>query len=99
MPPAALATVAPPPEGLELQRRDFHPVTGAMPEVLKDAGVYFNPENPSSIAASLKLLLQDESLRENLGRKAQSLSKAFTWERCAQETFSLLSSVYKYHLL
>ena len=33
---------------------------GPMPEVLKDAGVYFNPENPSSIAASLKLLLQDE---------------------------------------
>ena len=72
---------------------------GPMPEVLKDAGVYFNPENPSSIAASLKLLLQDESLRENLGRKAQSLSKAFTWERCAQETFSFLSSVYKYHLI
>ena len=62
-------------------------------------GVYFNPENPSSIAASLKLLLQDESLRENLGRKALSLSQAFTWERCAQETFSFLSSVYKHHLI
>ena len=72
---------------------------GPMPEVLKDAGVYFNPENPSSIAASLKLLLQDESLRENLGRKALSLSQAFTWERCAQETFSFLSSVYKHHLI
>jgi len=72
---------------------------GPMPEVLKDAGVYFNPENPSSIAASLKVLLQDESLRENLGRKALSLSQAFTWERCAQETFSFLSSVYKYHLI
>ena len=72
---------------------------GPMPEVLKDAGVYFNPENSSSIAASLKLLLKDESLRENLGRKALSLSQAFTWERCAQETFSFLSSVYKYHLI
>ena len=72
---------------------------GPMPEVLKDAGVYFNPENPSSIAASLKVLLKDESLRENLGRKALSLSQAFTWERCAQETFSFLSSVYKHHLI
>ena len=72
---------------------------GPMPEVLKDAGIYFNPENPSSIAASLKLLLQDESLRENLGRKAHSLSQAFTWERCAHETFSFLSTVYKRHFI
>ena len=72
---------------------------GPMFEVLRDAGVYFNPENPSSIAASLKLLLQDESLRKNLGRKALSFSQAFTWERCAQETFSFLSSVYKHHFL
>ena len=72
---------------------------GPMPEILRDAGVYFNPENPSSIAASLKLLLQDESLRETLGRKALSLSQAFSWERCAHETFSFISSIGKRHSL
>jgi len=70
---------------------------GPLPEVLKDAGVYFNPENPSSIAESLKLLIQDKSLRENLGKKAHSLSQAFSWEHSSHETFTFLSSVYKNH--
>ena len=32
---------------------------GPMVEILKDAGIYFNPENPTSIANSLKMLLLD----------------------------------------
>ena len=70
---------------------------GPMPEILQDAGIYFNPEDPDSIAASLSLLIQDESLRKNLGSKALTLSLAYSWERCAHDTFSFLSSVYKRH--
>jgi len=68
---------------------------GPMPEVLQDAGIYFNPEDPDSIAASLKLFLNNESLRKNLGSKARLLSKKYSWERCAHDTFSFLSSVHK----
>jgi len=70
---------------------------GPMPETLRDAGIYFNPDQPDSIAASLKMLLKDESLRKNLGIKARLLSQAYSWECCANETFSFLSSVYKRH--
>ena len=71
---------------------------GPMPEVLRDAGVYFNPEHPDSIAASLILLLKNESLRKTLGVRARNFSQAYSWERCADETFSFLSSVYNFHL-
>ena len=71
---------------------------GPMPEVLQDAGIYFNPDQQDSIAASLKMLLKDESLRKNLGIKARLLSKKFSWERCAHDTFSFLSFVNKLHL-
>ena len=70
---------------------------GPMPEVLQDAGIYFNPDQQDSIAESLKLLLKDKSLRKNLGIKARLLSKKFSWERCAHETFSFLGSINKLH--
>ena len=70
---------------------------GPMPEVLRDAGFYFNPEQPKSIAASLKMLLDDKILRQRLGRKAFKFSQRYTWERCAQETFSFLQSVHQSH--
>ena len=70
---------------------------GPMPEVLQDAGIYFNPEDTDSIEASLNMLIQDESLRKNLGSKAFTLSQAYSLERCAHDTFSFLSSVHKRH--
>ncbi len=70
---------------------------GPMPEVLRDAGCYFNPEYSKSISASLKMLLDDKILRKRLGRKAFEYSQKYTWERCAQETFSFLQSVHQRH--
>ena len=32
---------------------------GPMPEVLRDGGVYFDPENPESIAAAIETLIRD----------------------------------------
>jgi len=80
-------------EGLPIACSD----RGPMPELLQDAGIYFNPEDPDSIAASLKLLLKNEALRKNLGSKARLLSKIYSWERCAHDTLSFLSSVHKRH--
>lgn len=71
---------------------------GPMSEILRDAGVYFNPEHPSSIAEALKLLLLDEELRRTLGTKALSISKSYNWDRCAQDTFLFLQSVNQQYL-
>lgn len=66
---------------------------GPMPEVLGDAGVFFDPENPDDIAGTLDLFLQDHDLRTRVSAAAHRRAQDFSWERCARETFAFLASV------
>jgi glycosyltransferase involved in cell wall biosynthesis len=64
-----------------------------MPEVLGDAGLYFDPEQPSSLAEILLRLMKDHELRRWSAEKGYQRSKDYSWNRCANETFSFLSQV------
>lgn len=66
---------------------------GPMPEVLRDAGSYFDPEQPDSIAAALRRLLDDRSYREGLAVRSRAYSNEFSWKRCADETLSFLAQL------
>ncbi len=66
---------------------------GPMPEVLGDAGVYFNPESSQDISSALEPLLLDPDLRSRLAAAAQQRVRDFSWERCARETFAFLARV------
>lgn len=68
---------------------------GPMPEVLKDGGVYFDPENAVSIADATEKILTDSHLKTELARRAKELSEQYSWKRCATETFSYLVEVYQ----
>jgi len=62
----------------------------AMPELLRDAGVYFDPETPAAIEKSLKRLLDSPVLRAEKARAAFELVQQYSWQRCAHETLSFL---------
>lgn len=64
---------------------------GSMPEILGDAGAYFDPERPDEIAEALRALIEDQRLRENYAAQAYERAQAYSWERCARETFSFIS--------
>lgn len=64
-----------------------------LPEILKDAGAYFDPEDVDSIAHALQQLLTDAPFRRRCGEEAYRRAQEYTWERCAQETFDFLNSV------
>lgn len=66
---------------------------GPMPEVLKNGGIYFNPENPDTISAALAILIEDSNQRETLAKRARELASEYSWERCAASTFSFLSTI------
>ena len=66
---------------------------GPMPEVLGDAGVYFDPEQPDEIASAIERLYVDPALRASLASKAQEQARRYSWERCAQETMKFIASV------
>jgi len=65
----------------------------AMPEVLGDAGVYFDPEKPAEIATAISTLINSPVLRDEKANAAYRRSKTFTWQRCAHETFRFLAQV------
>jgi glycosyltransferase involved in cell wall biosynthesis len=66
---------------------------GPMPEVLGDAGVYFDPEDPNDIARALRELIESPVLRTKLARASFGRVQRYSWRRCADETFSFLASV------
>jgi glycosyltransferase involved in cell wall biosynthesis len=66
---------------------------GPMPEVLGDAGVYFDPESPREIAGAVAELARNPALRTDLARRAGALARAYSWERCADETFAFIAEV------
>lgn len=68
---------------------------GPMPEVLGNAGIYFDPESPDQIADALTILLKDHGLRTKLAQEAYDCASKYSWEQCAKETFSFLAEVIK----
>jgi len=64
---------------------------GPMPEVLGDAGLYFNPEDPDSIASAVRQFIQSPSLMAEKSGAAFNRSQQYSWERCARETFAFLA--------
>jgi glycosyltransferase involved in cell wall biosynthesis len=67
---------------------------GPMPEVLQDAGVYFDPEDARSIADAIEPLLMDPTLRDSLAHRAFELARHYSWERCAAETWAFLMETF-----
>lgn len=65
---------------------------GPMPEILGDAGIYFDPESAESIAQAVKQFLDSTELRERKAHAAYVMAQNYTWERCAEQTFTFLSS-------
>lgn len=66
---------------------------GPMPEVLGEAGVYFDPDQPRQIADALLQLARDAALRARLARAAWQAAQDYAWSRCARDTFGFVASV------
>ncbi|HEX9983064.1 MAG TPA: glycosyltransferase family 1 protein [Thermoanaerobaculia bacterium] len=63
-----------------------------MPRFLQDGGVYFDPENKDDVKRALRELL-DPKRRGQLAKRAYDLALQYSWERCANETFTFLAEV------
>lgn len=64
---------------------------GPMPEVLGDAGLYFDPEQPEQIAAAIRSFLESPQLRAQKAQMAFERAQQYSWDRCARETFAFLA--------
>lgn len=64
-----------------------------MPEFLGDAGVYFNPVSPDSIAEALRRLIESPSLRSQMAERSHAKASGFSWAICAERTFGFLREI------
>lgn len=59
---------------------------GAIPEVVGDAGVYFDPNNAEELREALENVVMSEELQADLQARGHTRVAAFSWDRCAAET-------------
>lgn len=64
-----------------------------MPEVLGDAGVYFNPKNVQTVAEKIEQLIKKPELCRELSKKALERSKQYTWENAAEGHFNFFEEL------
>lgn len=57
---------------------------GSLPEVVGDAGLLFDPDDPSAIADCILRFTADPGLRLRLSERALQRARLFSWERAAE---------------
>ena len=67
--------------------------TSSIPEVVGDAGEYFDPSEPESMRIAIEAVLQSTSLSNDLVAKGHVRRALFSWERCARETLDVYRSI------
>jgi glycosyltransferase involved in cell wall biosynthesis len=65
----------------------------SLPEVIGDAGLLVDPLDIDAIAEGICRLVQNSTLRDDLGRRGLARAKKFSWDETARRTWDVLQSV------
>lgn len=65
----------------------------SIPEVVGEAGIYFDPNSVEEIKEKIDIVLNDEKVRRNLIEKGRMREKLFSWDRCVKETLEFYKEV------
>ncbi len=68
---------------------------GALPEVVGEAGLLFNPGNPAALAQILSRCLTDLPLRKSLIQRGLERVQQFSWQTTAEMVWRTLQGVYE----
>lgn len=63
---------------------------GPMPDILRDGGLYFDPECPDNISNIVLELINSPNLRQELSNKSFQYSSEYSWSKCAKDTIFFL---------
>jgi glycosyltransferase involved in cell wall biosynthesis len=67
--------------------------TSSIPEVVADAGEYFDPGDIESMRAAIERIVESDSYRNTLIVKGRERLKSFSWDRCAAETYDIYTKL------
>ena len=66
---------------------------GSLPEVVGDAGLYFDPLDVEAMALALRRVVDEPALRVSLAACARRRASLFTWESAARSLFETFESL------
>ncbi len=66
---------------------------GSLPEVLKTAGLYFDPNDREQMAGVMGLLLRDSDLRAELSSRDRERAREFSWDAAARDAVAVLEQL------
>ena len=64
-----------------------------LPEIYKDAAIYFDPGSTSDMAEKIKLVIEDKTLATQLRQKGPRAAAEYSWERTAQQTLEIYKKI------
>lgn len=67
--------------------------TSSIPEVVGDAGEYFDPNDTESMRVAIEAVLQSTGRSQELVAKGHARRSLFSWQRCARETLDVYRSI------
>lgn len=67
----------------------------SLPEVVGNAGILVDPNDPMDLATELSALLEDNDRRRRYEALGRERAGQFTWERAASETVAVYESVFE----
>jgi glycosyltransferase involved in cell wall biosynthesis len=79
-------------EAMALGAPSLSSCLGALPEVVHNPDMLFDPRNREESSALLRRTLEDEAFRDSLVLGAREHALKFTWERCAGAVLQALRS-------
>ena len=67
--------------------------TSSMPEVIGDAGEYFNPQIVEEIALAIEKVVYSPIRSQELIEKGQKRLTQYSWKDCAEKTLDIYKSI------
>jgi glycosyltransferase involved in cell wall biosynthesis len=67
--------------------------SAAMPEILGNAAVFFDPLDADDMAGRIRMLLADDGARERLARNSLMRAQRYSWQLTALQTADVIKSV------
>jgi len=67
----------------------------SLPEILGEAALYFNPEQEADILEKMRIILDDQTLRNRLIAAGRERVKLYSWWECAWQTILAYNSALK----
>jgi glycosyltransferase involved in cell wall biosynthesis len=77
--------------GLPIASSNLRPMT----DIMENSALYFDHSNINSIAQTIEQLINDIELRKKISISLYHKSRDYSWELCADRTFSYISKIAK----